>query len=84
MKKVIFILALALTGSMTFAQDTPLEISGSADAYYKYDFAKTPNIGTSFASDQNSLSLGMIDIALKKTTGKTSFVGEVSFGPRGQ
>lgn len=84
MKKVIFILALALTGSVTFAQDTPLEISGSADVYYKYDFAKTGNIGTSFASDQNSLSLGMIDIALKKKTGKTSFVGEVSFGPRGQ
>lgn len=84
MKKVIFILALALTGSVTFAQDTPLEISGSADLYYKYDFAKMSNIGTSFASDQNSVSLGMIDIALKKTTGKTSFVGEVSFGPRGQ
>lgn len=84
MKKVLFILALALTGSMTFAQDTPLEISGSADVYYKYDFAKGQNIGTSFATDQNSVSLGMIDIALKKTTGKTSFVGEVSFGPRGQ
>ncbi|WP_418263469.1 outer membrane beta-barrel protein [Flavobacterium faecale] len=84
MKKVIIILALALTGNMTFAQDTPLEISGSADLYYKYDFAKTANIGTSFASDQNSLSLGMIDIALKKTTGKASFVGELSFGPRGQ
>lgn len=84
MKKVLLILALALTGNMTFAQDTPLEISGSADLYYKYDFAKGQNIGTSFASDQNSVSLGMIDIALKKTTGKTSFVGEVSFGPRGQ
>ncbi len=84
MKKVIFILALALTGSMTFAQDTPLEISGSADLYYKYDFSKTANIPTSFATDQNSVSLGMIDIALKKKTGKTSFVGEVSFGPRGQ
>ncbi|GIZ09956.1 porin [Flavobacterium sp. UMI-01] len=84
MKKVIFILALALTGNMTFAQDTPLEISGSADLYYKYDFAKGENIGTSFATDHNSISLGMIDIALKKTTGKASFVGEVSFGPRGQ
>jgi hypothetical protein len=84
MKKVIIILALALTGNMAFAQDTPLEFSGSADVYYKYDFAKGENIPTSFATDQNSLSLGMIDIALKKTTGKTSFVGEVSFGPRGQ
>lgn len=91
MKKVIFILALALTGSMTFAQDTPLEISGSADVYYKYDFSKYSNSNgegggpfTSFGTDQNSVSLGMIDIALKKTTGKTSFVGEISFGPRGQ
>lgn len=92
MKKVITILALALTSSMTFAQEaaettptsTPLEISGSGDLYYKYDFSKTGNIPTSFATDQNSISLGMLDIALKKTTGKASFVGELSFGPRGQ
>ncbi|RYF11681.1 MAG: porin, partial [Flavobacteriales bacterium] len=32
----------------------------------------------------NSVSLGMIDLALKKKTGKASFVGEISFGPRGQ
>jgi hypothetical protein len=84
MKKVLLSLALVLTASATFAQDTPLEISGSGDLYYKYDFSKSANIPTSFASDQNSLSLGMIDIALTKTTGKTSFVGEISFGPRGQ
>ena len=83
MKKVITILALALTTSVAFAQDTPLEISGSADLYYKNDFSGNENIKTSFNSDQNSVSLGMIDIALKKKTGKTSFVGEVSFGPRG-
>jgi hypothetical protein len=83
MKKVIAILALVLTSTFAFAQDTPLEISGSADAYWKYDFAKTANIPTSFATDQNSVSLGMIDVVLKKKTGKTSFVGEVSFGPRG-
>lgn len=83
MKKVITILALALTTSVAFAQDTPLEISGSGDLYYKYDFSKASQLGTSFATDQNSVSLGMIDIALKKKTGKTSFVGEVSFGPRG-
>ncbi|MBC5842292.1 porin [Flavobacterium sp. F-380] len=84
MKKIIVTLGFILTASMTFAQDTPLEISGSADVYYKYDFSKTGNIFTSFATDQNSVSLGMLDIALKKTTGKTSFVGELSFGPRGQ
>ncbi len=91
MKKVTLILALMLTSSATFAQDaaettpksTPLEISGSGDLYYKYDFSKSANIPTSFATDQNSLSLGMLDIALKKSVGKASFVGELSFGPRG-
>lgn len=88
MKKVIAILFLALTTSLSFAQEaaesTPLEISGSGDLYYKYDFAKTQNIKTSFGTDQNSVSLGMLDIAFKKTIKKVSFVGEVSFGPRGQ
>lgn len=92
MRKVITILFLALTTSFSFAQDapestpesTPLEITGSGDIYYKYDFAKTQNIKTSFGTDQNSVSLGMLDIALKKTIKKVSFVGEISFGPRGQ
>jgi hypothetical protein len=90
MKKVTLILSLMLT-SITFSQDakeapksTPLEISGSGDLYYKYDFSGNENIKTSFATDQNSVSLGMLDLALKKSVGKASFVGEVSFGPRGQ
>lgn len=90
MKKVLCILSLALTTSFAFAQEdapetTPLEITGSGDIYYKYDFAKVPNnIKTSFATDQNSVSLGMLDIALKKKIKNVSFVGELSFGPRGQ
>lgn len=89
MKKILTILVLALTTSIVFAQDdapasTPLEISGSGDLYYKYDFAKVPNIATSFGTDQNSVSLGMLDIAFKKSIKKVSFVGELSFGPRGQ
>jgi hypothetical protein len=90
MKKLLCILSLALTTSVAFAQEdapaetTPLEISGSGDIYYKYDFAKVPNIPTSFATDQNSVSLGMLDIALKKKIKNISFVGEISFGPRGQ
>ena len=85
-RKFTFMAAFA-AGSVFVAnaQDAaPLEISGSVDTYYKYDFQKTPNIATSFATDQNSVSLGMIDLALKKSTGKASFVGELSFGPRGQ
>jgi hypothetical protein len=77
-------LAYSIAGLAQETAESNLQISGSADAYYKYDLAKRPNIGTYFASDQNSISLGMLDVALKKTTGKTSFVGELSFGPRGQ
>jgi len=86
LKSLLSLSALAF-GSATYAQETvkdPLVIFGSVDTYYKYDFQKKPNIPTSFANDQNSISLGMIDLGLKKTTGKASFVGELSFGPRGQ
>ncbi|WP_316814330.1 porin [Pedobacter heparinus] len=85
--KSVLTLASLTIATTTFAQEAaeaPLQISGSVDTYFKYDFAKSPNIKTYFASEQNSVSIGMIDLALKKTTGKASFVGELSFGPRGQ
>jgi hypothetical protein len=66
------------------APDPPLAISGSVDTYYKYDFSGHNNIPTSFANEHNSFSIGMIDIGLKKKIGKAAFVGELSFGPRGQ
>jgi hypothetical protein len=89
MKKLLLFL-IAVTGfSFAKAQDTvkttsdaPLVMYGSVDTYWKYDFSKTGNIPTSFASDQNSVSIGMIDLGLKKKVGKASFVGELSFGPR--
>ncbi len=77
-------LTIAAAGNAQEKTGTPLEISGSVDTYFKYDFSKIPNIKTAFATDQNSLSIGMIDLALEKTTGKASFVGDISFGPRGQ
>ena len=63
-------------------KDPPLLFFGSVDTYWKYDFSKTGNIPTSFASDQNSVSIGMVDLGLKKKVGKAAFVGELSFGPR--
>ncbi|MBK0378783.1 porin [Mucilaginibacter segetis] len=87
-KKLLLLSFFAASAFVVKAQETPadppLEISGSVDTYYKYDFSKHSNIPTSFASDQNSISIGMIDLALKKKVGKASFVGELSFGPRGQ
>ncbi|GGH00499.1 porin [Mucilaginibacter phyllosphaerae] len=85
----------AASAQDTTKADPPLTISGSVDTYYKYDFSGvkvpgnngaltgTSNIQTSFANEQNSVSIGMIDLALKKKVGKAAFVGELSFGPRG-
>lgn len=88
--KLLLLLSLTAASYVVKAQDAakpadpPLTISGSVDTYYKYDFSGHPNIKTAFASDQNSVSIGMIDLALKKKVGKAAFVGEMSFGPRGQ
>jgi len=87
MKRIsLLITALVMSLHIAFAQDeeTGLQISGSVDTYWKYDFSGYENIETSFANEQNSISLGMIDLALSQTVGKASFVGEISFGPRNQ
>lgn len=91
MKKKFLLLLLAASsyGFASKAQDTvkttadaPLVLYGSVDTYYKDDFSGHANIPTSFASDNNSISIGMVDLGLKKTVGNASFVGELSFGPR--
>ena len=88
MKKTLSIITLSTLALASRAQDKPadlpLAISGSVDTYYRYDFSGHNNIRTSFASDQNSFSIGMVDLALKKKVSKASFVGELSFGPRGE
>jgi hypothetical protein len=71
-------------GTTADPTDPPLIFFGSVDTYYKYDFSGHANIPTSFASDQNSVSIGMVDLGLKKKVGKAAFVGELAFGPRGQ
>lgn len=86
-KRIILVLAVAVLSyaNVKAEEDAPsLEISGSVDAYFKYDFAGASNSPTSFATDHNSLSIGMIDLGLTQTFGNATFVGELSFGPRGQ
>ncbi len=95
MKKLsLFILSLAVTAFAAKAQgeeeESGLKISGSVDTYWKYDLSGYmdedggSNIWTSFANEQNSVSLGMVDLVLEQTVGKASFVGEISFGPRSE
>jgi len=80
----VFSLASKAQDTVKTTSDAPLVLSGSADVYYKYDLSGHANIPTSFASDHNSVSIGMFDLAAKKKVGKAAFVGEISFGPRGQ
>jgi len=92
MKKLSLLIAsLLFCVVIVKAQDEEnegLQISGSVDTYWKYDFSGYKdgnglgNIPTSFADEQNSISIGMIDVALSQTVGKASFVGEFAFGPR--
>jgi hypothetical protein len=87
-----FLLLLLSASAFSFAakaqdtikttQDAPLTLYGSVDTYYKDDFSGHANIPTSFGSDNNSISIGMFDLGLKKSVGNASFEGEVSFGPR--
>lgn len=87
MKKIsllIFALVTSVFVASAQEEDEGLKISGSVDTYYKYDFSGYGNIPTSFADEQNSVSIGMVDLVLEQTVGKASFVGEVSFGPRNE
>lgn len=73
-------------------EESTLSISGSVDLYYKADFAGSAGAGanisggenyTFFAPDNNSFSIGMANLILEKTFGKSAFVADLSFGPRG-
>lgn len=79
---LLALFVLSLQGIYAQEEEEGLQISGSVDTYYKYDFAGTGNIPTSFADEQNSISIGMLDLLFEKNAGKASFVGEIAFGPR--
>ncbi|MFV5695589.1 outer membrane beta-barrel protein [Flavobacterium sp. LB3P122] len=86
MKKAGLILALMLTTSMIFAQETPqpaTTFGGSADMYYKYDFANLAGNGkTSFTNSHNSFELGMASIEASHKMGKGSVFVDLGFGNR--
>jgi hypothetical protein len=60
-----------------------LTITGSADVYYKYDFAKTKaNTYTSFTGTHNSFTIGMASVKLEHKGDKVGAVLDLGFGPR--
>lgn len=89
MKKATLILALLLTSNLIFAQEEAPKtapattFAGSADAYYKYDFANNPlNNKTSFTNSSNSFELGMASIEASHKFGKASVYVDLGFGKR--
>ena len=60
-----------------------LTITGSADAYWRYDFAKTKaNNYTSFTGSHNAFALGMASIKFEHKGDKVGAVLDLGFGPR--
>ncbi len=80
---MVIIFTLPLTSlAQNEEKNSSLEVTGSADVYFTYDFSEQDNIPTSFADNRNSLSIGMLDVALAKSFKDVSFMAEFSFGPR--
>ncbi|MBI3138895.1 MAG: porin [Sphingobacteriales bacterium] len=81
--------ASVTTDSMTTSapenakKEPVLVITGSVDAYYKLDFAKTTaNSLTSFTQTHNAFSLGMASVKFEHKGDKVSAVADLGFGPR--
>lgn len=98
MVRKIFVLAISMAGSLyAFSQDSTVVaekpkpiISGSVDAYYRYNFANPKkddnnfNNFTSFTNSHNSFELGMASIKLEHTIGKVGAVVDLGFGRRAE
>jgi len=87
--------AIAQTASVSpLAEDTAsvtdkekkeptLTITGSVDAYYKYDLSETKaNSYTSFTQTHNTFALGMASVKFEHKGGKVGGVADLGFGPR--
>ena len=92
-------LAMSIIGtsfSRGFSQDTTIivsseekkfKVSGSVDAYYRYNFANAKDSGrtnnyTSFTNSQNSFELGMASVKIGYSSGKVGLVADLGFGTR--
>lgn len=74
------------TNAQNEKKDTSLQISGSADIYYKYDFANGYNNqapeNVVLGTKQNSIDFGLFDLRIKKQIGDAAIFSELTFGSR--
>src|SRR5687767_4557791 len=106
LRKISLSLIAGLSLSSAYAQDSTVvsektgpTISGSVDAYYRFNFSNLKsdatsgpglsdfspyNNYTSFTNSQNSFELGMASLKLEHTMGKVGVVADLGFGKRAE
>jgi len=96
MKKISLFALVLITSQFAFSQNADtaskkgnLSITGSVDAYYRYNFANAKDSGrtnnyTSFTNSQNSFELGMASVKAGYTIGKVEGVADLGFGRRAE
>lgn len=86
-KKLLFI-ACGLLSTFSFAQENSwtkgFKLSGSADLFYKADFAGVNNTLTSFTAPNNSFEIGMFSLKLTHTAGKFTTTADIGIGNRAE
>ena len=87
-KILAIVLAMSLVNPLS-AQDSTtkrsLTISGSADAYFKYNLGESKaNNLTSFTNSHNSFELGMASLRFDYQATKVEMVADLGFGKRAQ
>ena len=84
---------ILLTATIVYGQDSSskgsLAITGSVDAYYRFNFQNAKDSGrtnnfTSFTNSQNSFEIGMASLKADYTIGKVEGVIDLGFGRRAE
>lgn len=92
-RKLVLTTKAFLFTSALFAQSEDgapigkLKISGSIDAYYRYNLANAKKVGaynnaTSFTNSQNSFEIGMASIKASYAKGRAEMVVDLGYGTR--
>jgi len=82
MLSVFAMTALVAAKAQDSTKKAATTISGSVDAYYRFDFAGKGNNLTSFTNSNNSFELGMATLKVDHSIGKVSATADLGFGRR--
>jgi hypothetical protein len=79
----LFLLTIGATKAQEATAVSPATVfAGSADFYYKYDFAGIDNSLTSFTKSHDSFEIGMVSVEASHKFGKASVFADLGFGKR--